>query len=114
MIADPMFVNPSAGDFHLQEGSPAIDNGTKIDGFHCDSSGGTTPEGCRVWYGTAPDIGAFEYVVLSSCTLTYDVEPCDCINNIELQNAVDAWYAGTLSTSNLYSHFQVWKTSSGC
>ncbi len=113
--SDALFNDVKGKDFTLDSASSLIDAGEFIPGYHCDTSGGTTPEGCRVWYGTAPDIGAFEYTGASaSCTLTYDVEPCDCINDAELQNAVDAWFAGTLSTSNLYSHFQVWKTSSGC
>lgn len=43
--ADPKFVNPTARDFHLQPGSPAIDSGVDVG----------LPFG-----GTAPDRGAFE------------------------------------------------------
>jgi len=112
--SDALFNDANNGDFTLDSASSLIDAGQWIPGFHCTNPGVEDFPGCRMWYGTAPDIGAFEYVDLSSCTLTYDVEPCDCINDTELQNAVNAWFAGTLSTSELYSHFQVWKTSSGC
>ena len=45
----------------LQPGSPAIDAGTLIPGFHCDTPGPSLT-GCQEWYGKAPDIGACEYV----------------------------------------------------
>jgi hypothetical protein len=44
--ADPMFANPSGGDFSLQAGSPAIDAGT---------------DAGLPFAGSAPDIGAVEY-----------------------------------------------------
>ncbi len=60
---NPLFLstNPSSPDFlRPAPGSPAIDNGTIIPGYHCASSGPNS-SGCRVWYGSAPDIGAYEY-----------------------------------------------------
>ncbi len=60
LVVNPLFVNPASANFALQSGSPAIDKGTIIPGFHCTSSGGTSPAGCRQWFGTAPDLGAFE------------------------------------------------------
>lgn len=53
--ADPMFVNPDAGDFHLKAGSPAIDTGIDV-GWLVDLDEVTVPQG--VGY----DRGAFEYV----------------------------------------------------
>ncbi len=51
--------------FSLQAGSPAIDNGTIINGYHCTQSdnlgNGASQTGCAHWYGSAPDIGAYEY-----------------------------------------------------
>jgi hypothetical protein len=68
MYQDPLLVNPSAEDFSLESNSPAIDNGTFIDGYHCaradDNQTDPYPAGdtsCRHWYGAAPDMGAFEY-----------------------------------------------------
>jgi parallel beta-helix repeat protein len=46
IFGDPLFVNPSAGDFHLQANSPAIDAGMDVG---------------LPYVGTAPDIGAYEY-----------------------------------------------------
>jgi parallel beta-helix repeat protein len=45
-FGDPLFVNPSAGEFHLQANSPAIDAGIDVG---------------LPYSGSAPDLGAFEY-----------------------------------------------------
>jgi parallel beta-helix repeat protein len=45
IFGDPLFINPSTGDFHLQAGSPAIDAGVDVG---------------LPYVGAAPDLGAFE------------------------------------------------------
>jgi hypothetical protein len=52
-VGDPLFVNPGAGDYHLQPMSPAIDAGADL-GYTEDFDGDVVPQ------GTAPDMGAFE------------------------------------------------------
>ena len=54
LSSDPLFI--SATDFHLQAGSPAINAGTNV-GLTSDYEGGAI-------YGT-PDIGAYEYLLLT-------------------------------------------------
>jgi parallel beta-helix repeat protein len=56
---NPLFVNSSTGDFHLQAGSPAIDQGTTLATVTTDYAGVTRPQ------GSAYDIGAYEVVVSS-------------------------------------------------
>jgi hypothetical protein len=46
---------------HLKAGSDLIDAGIVISGYHCSTSGAHPEEDCVEWYGSAPDIGAFEY-----------------------------------------------------
>jgi parallel beta-helix repeat protein len=46
VFGDPLFVNPSAEDFHIQANSPAIDAGVDVG---------------LPYSGSAPDLGAFEY-----------------------------------------------------
>ncbi len=52
---DPQFVNPSALDFRLQAGSPAIDAGVTLANVSSDFLGVSRPQ------GAAYDIGAFEF-----------------------------------------------------
>jgi hypothetical protein len=53
--SNPMFVNASGHDFHLQAGSPAIDKGVTLTLVPDDFDGVLRPQ------GTAYDIGAYEY-----------------------------------------------------
>jgi hypothetical protein len=55
---DPGWVNTAANDFHLANGSPAIDTGSLVAynlGFRTDLAGVAVPR------GAAPDIGAYEH-----------------------------------------------------
>lgn len=54
--ADPKFVNPAVADFHLQAGSPAIDNGSPTGAPSDDFDGNSRPK------GTGYDIGAYEFL----------------------------------------------------
>lgn len=54
---NPKFVNPALADFHLQEDSPAKDNGSSVDAPLVDFDGITRPQGAGI------DIGAFEFYI---------------------------------------------------
>jgi len=51
---DPLFTDPENGDFTLSEGSPCIDAGTA-------DTDGDGIEDITDYFGSAPDMGAFEY-----------------------------------------------------
>lgn len=53
--ANPIFVNAASGDFHLQAGSPAIDQADPAATEAIDFDGTSRPQGAK------RDIGAFEY-----------------------------------------------------
>jgi len=55
LTSDPLFANPSQGDFHLTSGSPAIDAGISLPEVPTDFEGTPRPQ------GSAYDIGADEY-----------------------------------------------------
>jgi hypothetical protein len=55
VTADPKFVAPSSGDYHLSPGSPAIDKGLSKGAPDHDLDGYARP------FGPAYDIGAYEW-----------------------------------------------------
>jgi hypothetical protein len=62
---DPLFVNPSQADFHLQETSPAIDQGSAIDAPADDYDGHFRPQDGDEDSTAGYDIGAYEVVAYS-------------------------------------------------
>lgn len=52
---DPLFVDPGSGDFHLQQGSPAINVGVVLSEVLQDLEGNARPQ------GSGFDLGAYEY-----------------------------------------------------
>jgi len=52
---NPLFVNQTSGDYHLQSSSPCIDAGTSLNAPASDFEGITRPQGAGF------DIGAYEY-----------------------------------------------------
>ncbi|MCP4709112.1 MAG: hypothetical protein GY869_10845, partial [Planctomycetes bacterium] len=47
--------------FSLETDSPLIDAGTVIPGYHCDTPGEHPGDDGVEWFGSAPDIGAYEF-----------------------------------------------------
>jgi hypothetical protein len=47
---------------HLRADSDLIDGGMLIPGYHCSTVGAHPGEDCVEWYGSAPDLGPFEYI----------------------------------------------------
>jgi hypothetical protein len=58
MSADPLFLSAGSANFRLAKSSPAIDNGTDVS-LTSDYAGTFVPQ------GSAPDIGAYEYIPLT-------------------------------------------------
>ncbi len=86
VIADPLFVNPAARDFHLQAGSPAINSGSTLvtDPLLArDYDNNTRPSA-----GTLPDRGAFETATGGPGNLTVQAE------SFCLQSGLTAWSTG--------------------
>jgi len=68
---DPMFVNAAGADFHLQENSPAIDQGSPADAPGDDFEGHARP------YGAGYDIGADEFTLHGDLDYDCDVDVAD-------------------------------------
>jgi len=58
----PLFMDPANGDFRLQESSPCIDSGAAFFVWGEDTLVNMLPE---EYYGSAPDMGAFEFGMTS-------------------------------------------------
>ena len=59
---NPLFVNPSQADFHLQADSPAVDRGSAVDAPADDYDGSARPQDGDQSGAAECDIGAYEVV----------------------------------------------------
>lgn len=81
---DPLFNDPENGNYTLQEGSPCIDTGTAdIDGDGVDD--------ITDFIGSAPDMGAFEFIAAS---MSGDLNGDDIINVLDIITLVNMVVAG--------------------
>ena len=48
----------------------------------------------------------------SACTLPYDFGTCDCIDNLELLNTINGWYADKIGMAELILNIKTWKICS--
>jgi hypothetical protein len=62
---DPLFVDPSGANFHLQESSPAIDRGSAVDAPADDYDGHARPQDGDQDGVAGYDIGAYEVIAYS-------------------------------------------------
>jgi uncharacterized repeat protein (TIGR01451 family) len=69
LSVNPLFVNPSAGDYHLSVASPLIDAGSNPEAPASDKDGVSRPQGPLV------DIGAYEALLVADLRLTQSVTP---------------------------------------
>ncbi|MEM4259936.1 MAG: hypothetical protein QXG00_01755 [Candidatus Woesearchaeota archaeon] len=81
--ASKIFVDPTNNDYHL------IDTGM------CPGMGYYGDEGQAI-----------------SCILPFDFEPCNCINNTELFNTINAWNFGQITIQQLITNIKTWKQCS--
>ena len=49
---------------------------------------------------------------MSNCTLPYDYETCNCIDNAELFTTINAWYTDQVSIPQLMANIKTWKSCS--
>lgn len=61
LLLIPLSMTPFCDGFNLSPDSDAIDQGAYIEGFHCPAPG-FDDSGCVEWFGSAPDIGACEFI----------------------------------------------------
>ncbi|MBN2373102.1 S8 family serine peptidase [bacterium] len=62
--ANPLFINQSGGDFHLQPNSPCIDKGTNNGAPSTDKDGVTRPQDGDGNGSAICDMGAYEYIYI--------------------------------------------------
>ncbi len=79
LTADPSFVNPAGGDYHLLSGSMAIDAGVTIASVTDDYESNVRPQ------GAAYDVGAYEFI--SGPPLGLPTAP----TNLNVANSVLTW-----------------------
>jgi parallel beta-helix repeat protein len=96
--ADPLFVDPDNGDYHLGDGSPCIDAGNNEavpEGIDTDLDGNPRfvddPDTEDTGYGTPPivDMGAYEFQVEESCPADFDGN--GQVDHSDLEHLLGCW-----------------------
>jgi len=91
---DPIFVNPSAHDYHSQPGSPCIDAGTNDGAPGGDMDGNDRPIDGNGDGTATTDMGAYEYVLVAvefSATPTMGPTPLEVQFTDETPGDIDTW-----------------------
>jgi len=138
VVGDPLFVNPSVGDFHVEDESPAIDSAVDVGLFNDFVLNLRPMDGDDD--GTAEyDIGAYEYTgeyippeiicgdgscygencttcsddcgeCEAECVHDAEDEPCDgCVDASELLDFVNDWKSGPVDITDLMEAIGIWK-----
>ena len=97
VIGDPMFINPSEADFHLQENSSAIDNGSSIYAPNDDYDENPRPQGAGY------DIGAYE-----ACELPGDYPPYGEVTLTEVVDFIVLWSWYSADLGDVINLINVW------
>ena len=106
---DPLFTDADNGDFTLQPGSPCIDAGTA----DTDSD---WEDDITDYFGSAPDMGAFEYFIAgptglqftiedASVTLTWDPITDDNLIYYSVERSTDSLFSTDLVTNSPQENF---------
>jgi len=106
---DPLFTDADNGDFTLQPGSPCIDAGTA----DTDSD---WEDDITDYFGSAPDMGAFEYFIAgptglqftiedASVTLTWDPITADNLIYYSVERSTDSLFSTDLVTNSPQENF---------
>jgi hypothetical protein len=98
--------------FSPEEGSPLIDAGIVVSGYHCNTSGAHPGNSCREWYGSAPDIGAFEYIANDTTPTPPPTQVC--ISDQDLMSYIIQWKQGTETIEFLVGKIVEWKNQVDC
>jgi|GEM_PF-238451 len=68
---DPLFTDVSTGDYHLLQNSPCIDAGLQDTMIFYNEGSDTLYIPILSYYGSAPDMGAFEYAYQTDITINH-------------------------------------------
>ena len=101
--ADPLFVDPTSGDYHLQAGSPCIDAGTNAWAPTQDLEGNTRPIDGDGDGTLMTDMGAYEYVPSPDTTspTVISTSPGDGATDMPVDTPVTATFSEAIDEATI-------------
>jgi hypothetical protein len=107
--ADPMFVDPAAGDFHLSAGSPCIDAGTDLGAPASDLDAVVRPIDGDSDGAAAFDMGAYE----SPCTTALDLAAAPTVVSYGAQTTISSHLTTVGSSAIPGQVVTLWRSING-